>query len=172
MVKGEHGAVSILSQATPFESPDRVEEIGLALSEIHAAGDLGEAFDAVARHLAAAVGAHTALVAATGAEEGGAPVASGTAEAAAVLAMHPQTALAGDVVIRFVSGTDVGLPQGGRWCGMTTRFDEDGRSGVVLAVVPTRGDGAESVALASTMHTFGELARLCLVQAGDRQRFA
>jgi hypothetical protein len=154
---------------------DPIEQIGLALGELTSAGDLGQAFDAVARRLALAVGAHTALVAATGVAANGASVlASGPPQVdpALVLALHPESALPGAVVIRFVSGQHVGLPSGGRWCGMTARFGKGTSTGVVLAVFPSRGDGAESAGFASTITTFAEMAHLCVVRAGDASRRA
>jgi hypothetical protein len=154
---------------------DPIEQIGLALGELMAAGDLGQAFNTVARRLALSVGAHTALVAATGvAANGASTLASGPPEvdAALVLALHPESAQPGDVVIRFVSGEDVGLPSGGRWCGMTARFGQGSNTGVVLAVFPSRGDGAESAGFASTVNTFAEMAHLCVVRAGEASRRA
>jgi hypothetical protein len=83
-----------------------------------------------------------------------------------------ESAQPGDVVIRFVSGEDVGLPSGGRWCGMTARFGQGSSTGVVLAVFPSRGDGAESAGFASTVNTFAEMAHLCVVRAGEASRRA
>jgi hypothetical protein len=156
-------------------STDPIEQIGLAIRELMSAGDLGQAFDAVARRLALAVGAHTALVAATGvAADGSGALSSGPPEVdpALVLALHPESAEPGDVVIRFVSGQEVGLPAGGRWCGMSTRFGEGRSTGVVLAVFPSRGDGGESAGFASTISTFAEIANLCVVRAGEASRLA
>jgi hypothetical protein len=173
---GEHKA-AVITEAE-FFSPtpaDPIEQIGLALGELMCADDLGQAFDAVARRLALSVGAHTALVAATGvAANGASTLASGPPEvdAALVLALHPESAQPGDVVIRFVSGEDVGLASGGRWCGMSTRFSDDTSTGVVLAVFPSCGDGAESAGFASTINTFAEMARLCVVRADEASRRA
>jgi hypothetical protein len=164
--------VTTEARSLSVEPSDPVEQIGLALGELMAADDLGQAFDAVARRLALAVGAHTALVAATGVAANGATMlaSSPDVDPALVLALHPESARPGDVVIRFVSGQQVGLPEGGRWCGMSARFGERPSNGVVLAVVPSRGDGAESTGLASTISTFAEMAHLCVVRARDASR--
>jgi len=134
------------------EELDPFEALTRALRAATAAPDLRSALEVVARCLAAAVGAHTALVVATDAGGADAEAAAGPMDPkeALHLAIHSDDDAGDDVVIRYL--------------GVSATFGRGAPKGAVLVVLPG-ADPRERTRIANIVQAFAELAELCVVHA-------
>jgi diguanylate cyclase (GGDEF)-like protein len=136
---------------------DPFEALRRAVRAATAAPDLTGALDAIARCLAAAVGAHTTLLVAADAPGPDAQAATGLTNPrdALHLAVHSESDAHGDVVIRYIGAdSEVGL---------------EPSKGAVLVVLPT-GESKDAARIAEIVQAFAELAELCVVHAQRLQQ--
>jgi diguanylate cyclase (GGDEF)-like protein len=138
-------------QAVPDE-PKPVDALRSALKAVAEAPDLNAALDAIARCLAAAVGAQTALVVVSDEKGTRAEAMAGplSPREALHLAVHSAEQGPDDVVIRYI--------------GVSASFGRSAPKGAVLVVLPGT-DPEDGARIAGVVQAFAELAELCVVTA-------